>query len=138
MEVCNSSRYLEGLIPKLSFIYTSQISVRPHELSRLQNTLSIVLIGEHVHKKVCIKSKTIKKNFLFHVRFTVTKSKLVYSSLHSVRYLKMSKTLFVALLEKHEKVWFCAIVPCYLRCTLYLLLHFSDMVMLSLVYFKVI
>lgn len=56
MEVCSSTEYLEGLIPKLSFIYSSLMAVRFHELSRLQKTLSIVLMDEHVHEKVCIKS----------------------------------------------------------------------------------
>lgn len=41
-------------------------------------------------------------------------------------------------MEEYEKVWFCVIVLCFLGCMLYLLLYFSDMVMLLFVYFKVI
>ena len=44
---------LDDLIPRLSFIYGSLMSVRFKELSRLQRTVSVVLMEENVHEKVC-------------------------------------------------------------------------------------
>lgn len=44
------------------------MAVRFHELSRLQKTLSIVLMDEHVHEKVCIKSE---KGRLCDIRFSL-------------------------------------------------------------------
>lgn len=48
----NSTGHLQRLIPRLSFVYSSLLMARYHEMSRLQKTLSIVLMDEHVHEKV--------------------------------------------------------------------------------------